>query len=129
VPTVNPALLSERRIPQPAGDPAAALPLAPEAIGVLARLGRLEIAVAGRVGAAGHELELELTGADAPALAQEGGELLEAMEHLVPRVLRGLGAVPSSAAWTSDSVPIARSSRDPRSRPLSVRSEGRRLPC
>lgn len=80
--------------PRPAGDPKAALPHATEALQTLVQLGGFAATPQVTLSADRPELSAELVGPDAPLLAAKEGELLEAIEHLAPRVLRGLGVEP-----------------------------------
>lgn len=84
-----------RRSPAVAtGDPVLAQPAAKEAAALLARLAGLDVEPAVSIGGEPGELVIDLRGPGAPAIAAQGGELLEALEQLAPRLLRGLGADP-----------------------------------
>lgn len=93
VPAASPRS-APRRPAIPVGDPALAQPAAKEAAGLLARLAGLDVEPTVTVGAEPGELLVDLTGPGAAAIAAEGGELLEALEQLTPRLLRGMGAEP-----------------------------------
>jgi spoIIIJ-associated protein len=63
------------------------LPAAREALGGILRLAALDLA--GEFRLAGGWLEVELSGTDRDRLLDEDGELLRAIEYLLPRVMRG----------------------------------------
>jgi spoIIIJ-associated protein len=114
--------------PRPRGDPKAALPHAADALVALVQLGGFDARPQVEVSGDRPELSAELVGPDAPRLAASDGELLEAIEHLAPRVLRGLGVDP--VPFRLDAAGF-RAAREARLRALAleaaaiVRREGR----
>ncbi len=128
VPPARPAVPPRPLEPRPTGDPRAALPRAAEALDALIQLGGFDATSQIAVAADRPELVAELVGPDASRLAAGEGELLEAIEHLAPRVLRGLRVEP--VPFRLDAAGF-RADREARIRALAldaaaiVRREGR----
>jgi spoIIIJ-associated protein len=76
-----------RRDPAPERPPEDLLPAAQRALEAILRLAGLELR--GELRAAAGQLEVELSGADRARVLGEEGELLQAIEYLLPRVIRG----------------------------------------
>ena len=90
VPARSSPARERERPPEPQISPEAAVSAAKEAAALLARLAGLEVEA--RVSFEGSEGEIAIAfgGAGAERLAADQGELLDTMDHLLPRLVRGM---------------------------------------